>query len=191
MIRLFVALEVPVEHRLQLRRLQTGLPNVRWVPLENLHITLRFLGEVTELVAAEIDEELARIEADAFDIRLQSVGHFDSRGSARALWAGVELSPPLTALQARVEAAAVRAGLAPERRKFHPHVTLARPKGFPVDRLAPYLADLADFDAPPFAISQFTLMSSHIGKQAPAYTAEARYDLHQVVPDPEFMAQLV
>lgn len=191
MIRLFVALELPEAHRLQLRHLQNGLPHVRWVAPENLHLTLRFLGDVAEPVAAELDEELAQLEADAFEMCLHGVGHFDSRRSARALWAGVEPSPRLLALQARVEAAAVCAGMAPEPRKFHPHVTLARSKGFPLDRLAPYLADFAGFTTPPIAISQFALMSSHLGKQGPAYTAEARYDLRQVIPDPEFIAQLV
>ena len=191
MIRLFVALEVPAEHRLQLRRLQGDLPNVRWIPPENLHITLRFLGEVSESVATELDEELALIEADAFEARLRGVGRFESRGSARALWAGVELTPLLAALRARVEAAAVHAGLAPERRKFHPHVTLARLNGFPLHRLAPYLASYAGFAAPPFTVSRFALMSSHTSKDGAVYTTEAQYGLRQVVPDPEFMAELV
>ena len=68
---------------------------------------------------------------------------------------------------------------------------MARSQGFPLDRLAPYLANFAGFATPPNAISHFALMSSHLGKQGPAYTAEARYDLRQVVPDPEFIAQLV
>ncbi len=191
MIRLFVALQLPEAQRQQLRGLQGGPLNVRWIPLENLHITLRFFGEVNGHVAAELDEELARIEADTFEIHLRSVGHFDSRGVARALWAGVEPAPPLTALQARVETAAIRAGLEPERRKFHPHVTLARLKGYPLVRLAPYMADYAGFAAPPFTATQFALMSSRTNKDGSVYKTEALYDLRQIVPDPEFMAELV
>ena len=151
---------------------------------------MRFIGEVDEHVARDIDEELASIEANAFEARLRGVGHFDSRRMARALWVGVELTPALAALQARVEKAAVRAGLAPERRKFHPHVTLARLKGFPLDRLAAYMSDYAGFTASPFMVSQFTLMSSRMNKDGSVYTAEAHYDLRRAFPDPEFMAEL-
>ena len=190
MIRLFVALELPEEHRLRLRALQGGLPNVRWTPLDNLHVTMRFIGEVDEHVAADLDRELASIEADAFEARLRGVGHFDSRRMARTLWAGMDLTPPLAALQARVEKAAVRTGLAPERRKFHPHVTLARLKAFPLDRLASYMSDFAGFAAPPFTVSAFTLMSSRMNKDGSIYTAEARYPLRQAIPDPEYIAKL-
>ena len=159
------------------------------MPLDNLHLTLRFLGEVNARVAHDFDEELAHIEADAFDLQLKGVGHFDSRGMARALWAGVQPSPALTALQARIEAAAVHVGLAPERRKFHPHVTLARLKGFPLDRLAAYMADHGGFSAPPFTVTHFALMSSRMNKDGSVYSAEATYGLRQIVPDPEFMAE--
>ncbi len=179
MIRLFVALQLPEEHRLLLLRLQGGLPNVRWVPEENLHLTLRFVGDVDKHVATDLDEELAAIDSDAFALRLRGVGHFDRRGAARALWAGIETSPELSTLQSRIEKAAVRAGLEPERRKFHPHVTLARLKGFPLDRLAGYMNDYAGFSAPPFTVSSFALMSSRLHKDGSIYTPEAEYELRQ------------
>ena len=190
MIRLFVALQLPEEHRLLLSRLQGGLPNVRWVPLENMHLTLRFIGDIANNLAADLDEELAAVDADAFPLELQGVGHFDTRGTARALWAGVKLTPQLSALQARVEKAAVRAGLEPERRKFHPHVTLARLKDFPLDRLAGYLSDYAGLTAPSFTVARFSLMSSRLHKDGSIYTSEAEYDLRQTMPDAQYLSEL-
>ncbi len=189
MIRLFVALEPPEEVRHTLRERQGGLANVRWIPPENFHLTLRFIGEVNEGLAAEIDAELATLAAPSFDLTLKSVGHFGSRGVARAIWAGAVTSPALTALQAKVEAAVARAGVPPERRKFHAHITLARLKRLPLDHLAPFLAEHAGFSAASFTVTHFSLMSSRPGREGAVYRAEALYPLRQLVPDPAFFTE--
>ncbi|MDA1133118.1 MAG: RNA 2',3'-cyclic phosphodiesterase, partial [Proteobacteria bacterium] len=126
MIRLFVALGLPAGVRERLALVRAPLPGARWVPPENMHVTLRFIGEVEPPLATEIDTLLSRITAPSFDISLAGLGTFGSRGRVRALWAGVEQTVPLAHLQAKIETACRRAGLPPEGRKFHPHVTLAR-----------------------------------------------------------------
>ncbi len=177
MIRLFVTLEIPEGLALRLSGLRGQVPGARWVPPENMHLTLRFAGEVDEGRAGDLDAELARVGAQPFDVSLSGVGHFASRDRVRALWAGVEHSDALERLQAKIEGACVRAGLAPEGRRFHPHVTLARCRDTRTGRIEGFIAEHAAFAAPPFAVERFVLFSSQLGRSGPLYTAEAEYPL--------------
>lgn len=177
MIRLFVALGLPEALGVRLTGLRGQIPDARWVPAENLHITLRFIGEVDEATAADVDDALAQVAAPAVDVALAGVGHFESRGRVRSLWAGVERAPAIAALQTRVEAACRHAGLPPEGRKFHPHVTLARCRDSRVERIAGFLGDHAAFRAPAFTAARFVLYSSSLGRAGPVYTREVEYPL--------------
>src|SRR5262249_25579726 len=126
MIRLFAALAIPDDVAERLLTLQRGVPGARWRPRENLHLTLRFFGEVAEPVADDLAEELAQV-ADAspkFELQLNSAGSF-GKADPHTLWVGAGESAPLKKLAADSELAARRAGLPPEPRKFAPHVTLA------------------------------------------------------------------
>jgi len=177
MIRLFVALGLPEGLGERLTGLRGQIPGARWVPPENLHITLRFIGEVDEQTAADVDVALARVDAPPFEVALRGVGHFESRGQVRSLWAGVERDPALDHVQARIETACQRAGLTPEGRKFHPHVTLARCRDTRASRIAGFLTDHDGFQAPAFPVSAFTLYSSTLGRGGPVYTREVDYPL--------------
>src|SRR4030095_9675360 len=147
-MRLFVGIALPEDVRFQLSLLCSGLPNVRWVPPENFHITLRFIGEVDGGVSQDIDASLAGVRAPRFSLGLGGVGHFGNGGNVRVIWAGVEKSPALRHLHDKIETAAVRRRPAPplqkktdggggapavprEGQKFNPHITLARPKSAP------------------------------------------------------------
>jgi 2'-5' RNA ligase len=177
MIRLFVALDIPETLRIRLAGLRGQIPGARWVPPENMHLTLRFIGEVSEADAGDIDLELSRISAPPFEVALSGVGHFGSRGQVRALWAGAERNPEIAGLQAKVELACVRAGRAPEQRRFHPHVTLARCRDTRTARVEGFVADHDAFRAPAFPVSAFVLYSSQLGRGGPVYTPEAHYAL--------------
>lgn len=174
MLRLFVALTLPADMRERLCGLMGGLPGARWVPSENLHITLRFIGEVDEGAAADLDAELARAPFAPFTLTLEGVGVFGASRRPRALWAGVAPSAELDILQGRVEAAALRAGQPAETRKFTPHVTLARLTGGG-DRLGRFLASNGLFRAPPFEVAGFSLMRSRLGGGDPVYDEVCRY----------------
>lgn len=177
MIRLFVAFDLPADLRLRLTGLRGQVPGARWVPAENMHLTLRFVGEVTESVAEDVHDALARVAGDPFEIQLSGVGQFDSRGQVRALWAGVARNEVLTQFQTRIEAACQRAGLAPESRRFHPHVTLARCRDTRLARVAPFVAAHAGFQAAPFQVDSFVLYSSALGRSGPSYISEVVYPL--------------
>src|SRR5262245_48342032 len=126
MIRLFVGVGLPADVRMRLSALCAGVPGARWTPPENFHLTLRFIGEVSEADAEDIHDTLMSVRTKAFDISLAGVGHFESKGQVHTLWAGIEKNPELTALRDRIESALVRFGLEPEERRYTPHVTLAR-----------------------------------------------------------------
>jgi 2'-5' RNA ligase len=176
-MRLFVALDLPWPQREQLSGLAVGLPGARWVPPENYHITLRFIGETPRHIAQEIDHALVTLRGRGFDLTLAGVGTLGKSGRVAALWAGVERNPALEHLQTKIETALQRAGLAPERRRFLPHVTLARLDQPAEPRLAGWVQAHNLFRAEPFRVSHFTLFSSVLAKEQPAYTAEVDYAL--------------
>ena len=175
-MRLFVALDLPPLARDRLSALATGLPGARWVPPENYHVTLRFIGEVPPHEAEELDHALAGIRAPRFTLELTGVGTFDRGGRSGTLYAGVERSPGLAHLQSKIETALQRAGLQAERRKFTPHVTLAKVEGFD-PRLGGWIAAHNLFRAPAIAVEHFALFSSHLGREQASYTVEVEYAL--------------
>lgn len=177
MIRLFVALSLPDQLRLRLSGLRGQIPGARWVPPENMHLTLRFVGEVDEHLAEDVHTELERVAGDPLSIALRGVGHFESRGQVRALWAGIERNEALVQFQRRIEQACQRAGLAPESRRFHPHVTLARCRDTSLARVADFIEEHAGFTAPAFEANSFILFSSTLGKSGSTYLPEVTYPL--------------
>lgn len=176
-MRLFVALSLPADLRQRLNGLSCGLPGARWVAPENLHLTLRFIGEVGGHDAEDIDAALAGIQFPRFSLTLAGVGEFGDDRRLRSLWAGVEPSEMLDRLQAKVEQAVQRAGQPPEKRKFKPHVTLARFKSHPGGRLKDYFTERALFRAPAFEVTEFTMFSSYLSHEGAIYAPEAVYPL--------------
>lgn len=173
-----MALDLPWETRERLALLAGGLPGARWVPPENHHVTLRFIGEVPPHRAEEIDLALAGLRARAFALSFAGLGVFEKGGRPTALWAGVERSAPLDHLRSKVETALQRVGLEPERRRFAPHVTLARlDTSVPEGKVAAYLQARNLFRAGPVPVEHFTLFSSRIGKEQAVYTPEVEYAL--------------
>ena len=115
MIRLFVGIELPDELRQRIALIQTGVERAQWVPTENIHLTLRFIGNILGDGEADALDALETIHAPPFSLTLNGVGHFESRKRLRALWLSVERSDALIDLRNRIESALVRAGLEPER----------------------------------------------------------------------------
>lgn len=174
-MRLFVGIPLPDDVRADLSALSGGLPGARWVPAENIHLSLRFIGEVQGADAADIDDALQAVQSPAFELRIAGLGCFDRRGRVHAVWAGVERSEPLARLQAKVESALVRCGLEPEHRKFKPHVTLARLKNGAAEPVSRYLEAHNGFAAGPFTVDRFTLFRSHLGGDGARYEALCDY----------------
>src|ERR1700750_1628566 len=126
MLRLFVGIGFPPELKLRLSLLCSGVPGAKSVDPGKFHLTLRFIGEISEDVAADIDDALSRLRARRFTLQIAGTGVFGGGDKPRSLWAGIERTPELLGLRDKVEQAMIRTGLPPEPRKFAPHVTLAR-----------------------------------------------------------------
>jgi len=176
-MRLFVALPLSEDARARLAALQSGVPGARWVDKDNLHVTLRFIGETDRHGAEELDAGLNGIRAPAFGLTLTGVGFFDRGRYAHTLWAGVEKPEPVAFLRDKIESVAVRAGFEPERRKFSAHVTLARLEDVPSARLGPYIETRHGFSAGPYPITRFTLFESRRGGDGVHYEPLAEYPL--------------
>jgi 2'-5' RNA ligase len=176
MLRLFVGIEFPPELKLRLSLLCTGVRGAKWVDPGNSHLTLRFIGEIAEDVAADVDEALALLTARPFSLQLAGTGVFGGN-RPHTLWVGVERDPGLARLRDRIEQPLIGAGLAPEQRKFAPHVTLARLRDPALDQLGQFLAAHARFRAEPLRVEQFSLIASFPTKAGSVYEDQADYRL--------------
>ena len=178
-LRLFAALDVPDDVAAALARLQRGVGGARWSPRENLHLTLRFFGDVAENQADDLDAALGEValRKRAFAVKLKGAGFFGG-AEPHSLHIKADASDALMALAADCEKAARRAGLPPETRKFTPHVTLAYLNRPELDRVIAFERNYALFEAGPWRVEQFGLYSSITRNSAPSlYRLEADYAL--------------
>ena len=179
MLRLFTALTLPDDVAETLKRRQSGLPGARWRPLEALHVTLAFYGEMDERRADDLASELSRVGGGPFEIALRGVGAFGDAHRSQTLWAGVETPDDrLSVLAGRCKAAGQRAGVAMEARDYRPHVTLAylKPQTNP-DRIGAWMAGHNLLRSPPIRIDRFGLYSSVLTSDGSHYELEREYPL--------------
>jgi len=176
MHRLFAAIRPPEHIRDILLDAMDDSADFRWQDDEQLHLTLRFMGEVDRHVAADLSDALGRIRAAPFQLRISKVGTFDHR-AAGALWAGVEPKAQVATLAAKIERVCQQAGLEPEQRAFHPHITLARWKGRRTIELADFLDRRRSLTSEPFDVREFLLVESRLSRHGAHYEEIASYSL--------------
>lgn len=176
MPRLFTALEIPGTVREALSLLRGGLPGARWIDPENYHITLRFIGDVDDVIANEALSILQRVERKGFELRLDGLSSFGGR-KPRAVVANVAAVPALMELQAEHDRLLQRVGLEPEGRKYTPHVTLARLREASSRQVADYLAERGHFRSMGFAVTRFVLFSSRASVGGGPYVVEEAFPL--------------
>lgn len=176
-VRLFVGLRPPPAIRAALTATMAGVPGARWQDDEQLHLTVRFIGEVEPRVADDLAAALAGVGGTAPVVRLAATGRFERRGRTQALWAGVAPHDTLAALHRKVDAACVRAGLMPEGRAYLPHITLARLNAAFDPATERWLADSAALTSAPFVLSHLILYESHLGTGGASYDAVLRWPL--------------
>ena len=174
--RLFVALRPPRAIRALLIDAMHGLAAARWQSDEQLHLTLRFIGEVDHHRAEDIAAALGYLHAPAVTARISGVGTFERQGRPHSLWAGVEPHALLAALHRKVDQCLVRVGIAPETRAFAPHITLAR-LNRSAGPVAPFLALHGDLASAPFLFSDVILFESELARGGARYHPVARYPL--------------
>lgn len=176
MPRLFTALEIPRDAAMSLSLLRGGLPGARWLNSENYHMTLRFIGDVDGPTADEVVSAFDRIDRQRFSLSLSGMGSFGSK-KPHSIWAGVSPSQELKALQAGIERICQCIGLAPDPRRFSPHVTLARLRQARLADVVSYMAGHGDFSTEPFDVTRFVVMSSRDSVGGGPYLVEEAYPL--------------
>lgn len=170
-MRLFVGLELPNPVKAALLAFMGGVAGARWQREDQLHLTLRFIGEVDRHGAHDIVAALGRVNIRPFQAQLGEAGLFEHRGRVDTLWVGVRPAEPVAALARSVNAALAGVGIAPEGRAFVPHITLARGRSMigvtgwpqsPVPRIG-------------WQANGFALFESHMGKDGSDYAVLARW----------------
>ncbi len=176
MHRLFVAIRPPEDIRDLLIDAMDDSADFRWQDDEQLHITLRFVGEVDRPVAEDLASALSRVRTEPFSIRVSGVGRFEQRSSG-TLWAAVEPREPLAVLAAKVDRVCQQVGLEPERRAYHPHITLARWKGRRSREVADFLDRSRGLSSEQFEVDAFSLFESRLSRHGAHYEAVATFPL--------------
>jgi 2'-5' RNA ligase len=179
MPRLFIAVDLPSTMKKNLETMFFGIPGARWVALDQLHLTVRFIGEVDGALFLDIKNTLEEISISPFDIQLKGVGHFPPRGAPRVIWVGLEKSEPVQLLRKKIDGALLRIGLEPEGRKFSPHITLARLKNTSLQKVADFLSANGLFSQEPFQIDDFKLYSSTLTPKGAIHKVERVYYLNE------------
>ncbi|MGN6516366.1 MAG: RNA 2',3'-cyclic phosphodiesterase [Rhizomicrobium sp.] len=171
-----MALAIPDSAMQGLFLIQAGIPGARWQTREQLHLTLRFIGEVDGREANDIDDALSAIAAPRFTVALKGVGEFGGK-KPHAVWAGINDPQAVGHLNRKIETALQRIGMEADERKFTPHVTLARLRAAPLGKVMDWLADHALYAGPPFEVSSFALFSSTLTPNGSVYVPERVYSL--------------
>ena len=178
-LRLFVAIDIPEEHKTTLLKAQKAFPGLPWTSAKQIHLTLRFIGEVDVDQFDRITECLNNVSATPFELCPAGTGFFPDAAKPSIFWFGLQESPALLKLKQKVDAALKKSiGLSPETRSFVPHVTLLRFKTHPSEELVAALsAKFSDLGMAEFKVNAFSLYSSQLSNSGAVYVKEAGYKL--------------
>jgi 2'-5' RNA ligase len=179
-MRIFIALDIPAEIRKNLadymQRARSYAPDARWARVEGLHVTLKFVGEVSEELGQKMKNALAQVKAEPFTVRFEGVGFFPNPRAARVFWAGVDGGEALPRLASAVDVVLEKLGIGREEKAYHPHLTLARASSHPLRELA----SLLNAPQPQFGTMtacEFFMYRSQPQKGGSKYTKMERFGL--------------
>jgi 2'-5' RNA ligase len=175
-MRAFIAVDLPDWVKVDLESIQDSVLDARWVSGENMHLTLKFLGDLDVFQIEDLGYELARIDMPSFELSLSGAGQFSNGVGVKMLWMGLAPHAPIIALQQQVERACRRARCLGDRQTFKPHITLARFSYPPdIERARSYLERHSQMDRDSFRVSGFSLLSSELHPTGPIYRNEADF----------------
>ena len=178
MKRLFIALDIPPNIASSLNILSRGIRGARWINTDQFHLTLCFIGRKSIGVQTEIELALSQVSGPPMDIKLRGVGYFPPREPIKVLWVGLDPEPLLHTLQKKLVTCMTKLSVNLEKRKFVPHVTLARfRKPPPTIHMTDFLTSHSLFTTEKFTVSQFHLYSSHLRQEGAIHIKEASYIL--------------
>jgi 2'-5' RNA ligase len=172
--RLFVALRPPAAIRTALQGLMGGVSGARWQDDAQLHLTLRYIGEVDRRTAEDIAMSLSSLRFEPVTLSLAGVGQFERKGRCEALWAGVSPKDDVTRLHKKIDRMIAEMGLDPEHRAYLPHITLARMNRIQAGA-AEWLAANSALTSQDFTMDSVILYESHLGNDGAVYQPVARF----------------
>ena len=175
MPRLFVAIDPPERIRDEISALYGAIAGARWMGDEQIHLTLRFIGEVDNTTENQIIDVLQKLSIPPFTITLKGIGVFPLRKEPRIIWIGVEENQILMRMQAQIERALASIQIEPDPRKFFPHITIARLNSAHQERIGQFISENNLFSTEPFEVSEFYLYRSYLGKTGALYIKEATF----------------
>ena len=176
--RLFVSISLPDYILARLESLPKTIPGIRWMGENQLHVTLKFIGDTDEAMEGNIIKALGKVRVEPFYISVSGLGCFPRRGRSGVLWAGLGKGHPrLFQLQKKVEDSLFGIGIEPENRGFHPHITLARCKEASPGAVHQFVKEKRDFETAPFKVEGFGLYSSRLKPAGSIYTREEYWPL--------------
>lgn len=178
MLRLFTGIELPILLRQRLALLEGGIDGAKWTERENFHLTLTFIGDISEQLAEDAHDALSGIRMEPFPLELKGTGSFATGRDIKVLWVGVAPSEPLMRLKEKIDRCLERFAVPFENRKYVPHVTLARFRfGAEEAKVAQFMATHNLFSGDAFTVEHFTLFRTHQTKHGSEYEALAEYPL--------------
>lgn len=178
MYRLFVAAPIPDNIKEKLLDLHLNIPGAKWTSGDQLHITLKFIGEVDGDLFKDIRSSLLEIKAHKFLLGIKGVGHFPPGSSPKVLWAGLNDKVPLIKLKNEIENTLEECNIKRESRKFSPHITLARLKNTHINRVKEFLSVYSTLRMEDFNVDEFRLYSSKLYSRGAVHNIEAVYPLY-------------
>ena len=171
--RFFVAIDLPESTRQLLANLDPHIRGVRWSDPAQMHLTLGFFDDVPDDVDSALREKLSAIQFGAFFLPVRDVGTFSAKGAPKIIWIGVgNAHPHLFQIHKRVQESALAAGLEPDLRPWHPHITIARCRDVSAQSLRKFLQPNSKLDAGMIRVEAFHLYSSNLTPAGPIHTRE-------------------
>lgn len=179
-MRLFVGIDPPHPIKVLLLSAMGGISGARWQREDQLHLTLRFIGEVDRHMAADVAAALSGVHHPEVTMALSGTDVFGKQGKPDTLWVGVTPEEPVKVLHNKVDQCLARVGLVPEKRQFKPHITIARfgiRSGTRTGTLNGFLEESGGLTSPPFTVTDFCLYESRLTHEGANYTILERYPL--------------
>lgn len=176
-MRLFTAITIPEHVKTKLQKLLTPIEGVKWQNKSQMHLTLRFIGEVNSGTANRLIDELEEVAVSPFEITVDQLGTFPERGKSKVIWIGVMPNENLLDLHAQLETACQNAGLEADNRPYKPHITLGRNKSDSTNEIRRYIERQTVPDFKPISVSEFCLIRSELTPKGAIYHTEKRFPL--------------
>lgn len=176
-MRLFIAIDLPDSVIGTLIMERPSIEGIRWQDASQMHLTLRFIGDVPQQVAGEINSGLQELQYSSFTMDIKGFGRFPPKGYPRVFWAGIEKNRALEELQEATESVCREAGLEPERRPYIPHITLGKVKKADKNEIDTFINQHKDFIIPHITVDEFILYSSRLKPDGAVHTPEEIFSM--------------